>query len=110
MAEKEGVPSIAVRIGAFQPISSAQNKDSISMMDGWLSERDGVQLFERCIDAPEYLKFAIVHGLSNNTFNRMDIQSTRELLGYDPVDNFFDECEVFKELKMSEELVAHNVQ
>lgn len=110
MAEKEGVPSIAVRIGAFQPISSAQKKDSISMMDGWLSERDGVQLFERCIDAPENLKFAIVHGLSNNTFNRMDIQSTRDLLGYEPIDNFFDECEVFKKLNMSEELVAHNVQ
>ncbi len=67
--KKEGVPSIAVRIGAFQSPSSAKSKDSVYMMDAWLSERDCVHLLERCIDAPEDLKFAILHGLSRNTFN-----------------------------------------
>jgi hypothetical protein len=69
MGEKEGVPSIAVRIGAFQSPSSAKSKDSVYMMDAWLSERDCVQLRKRCIDAPDDLKFAIVHGLSRNKFN-----------------------------------------
>lgn len=110
MGEKEGVPSIAVRIGAFQPYDAAKNKDSISMMDAWISERDCLQLLERCIDAPEDLKFAVVHGLSGNTFNRMEIESTRKLLGYEPQDNFFDESEAFKKLNMSEELVGHNVK
>ncbi|CAF4645830.1 unnamed protein product [Rotaria sp. Silwood1] len=109
MGEKEGVPSIAVRIGAFQPHSTAQNKDSISMMDSWLSQRDCVQLLERCIDAPEDLKFAIVHGLSRNTFNRMDIESTRQLLGYEPQDNFFEESELFRNFNMSDELAEHDV-
>jgi hypothetical protein len=109
MGEKEGVPSIAVRIGAFQPHASAKTKDSISMMDAWISQRDCLQLLERCIDAPENLKFAIVHGLSRNTFNRMDIESTRQLLGYDPQDNFFEESEIFKELNLSDELAGHNV-
>jgi hypothetical protein len=31
--KKEGIPSIAVRIGAFQSPSSAKSKDSIYMMD-----------------------------------------------------------------------------
>ena len=110
MGEKEGVSSIAIRIGAFQPPSAAKSKDSVHMMDAWLSERDCVQLFERCIDAPEDLKFAIVHGLSRNTFNRMEIESTRQLLGYDPQDNFFEESEVFKNFHMSDELVGHNVE
>lgn len=110
MAEKEGVPSIAIRIGAFQPLSEARKKEALHMMDGWLSERDGVQLLERCIDAPDDLKFAIVHGLSRNTFNRMDIESTRALLGYTPQDNLFEECEVFKDVNLTEELVAHNVE
>ena len=110
MAEKEGVPSIAVRIGAFQPLSEAKKKESLYMMDGWLSERDGVQLLERCIDAPESLKFAIVHGLSRNTFNRMDIESTRALLGYLPQDNFFEASEVFKDYSLTEKLDAHNVK
>ncbi|CAF2731034.1 unnamed protein product [Rotaria sp. Silwood2] len=65
MSEKEGVPSIAVYVGAFQPHSTAQNKDSIN------------------------LKFGIVHGLSRNIFNRMDIESTRQLLSYELQDNFF---------------------
>jgi hypothetical protein len=110
MGEKEGVPSIAVRIGAFQPHESARSKDSLGMVDSWLSERDCVQLLERCIDAPEDLKFAIVHGLSRNTFNRMEIDSTRQLLGYEPQDNFFEESEVFKKLNMSDELHGHNVE
>jgi uronate dehydrogenase len=110
MGEKEGVPSIAIRIGAFQPPSSAKGKEAIGMMDSWLSERDCVQLIERCIDAPEDLKFAIVHGLSRNTFNRMDIQSTRELLGYEPEDNFFEESEFFQKLNMAEKLSGHNVE
>lgn len=110
MAEHEGVPSIAVRIGACQPRSSAQNKDALNMMDAWLSERDCVELLEKCIDAPENMKFAIVHGLSRNTFNRMDIQSTMDLIGYDPKDNFFDESEFFKNLNMSDELAAHNLK
>ncbi|CAF0757786.1 unnamed protein product [Adineta steineri] len=110
MGEKEGVPSIAVRIGAFQEHASAQNKDSLNMMDAWLSQRDCVQLLERCIDAPEDLKFAIVHGLSRNTFNRMEIESTRQLLGYDPQDNFFEESEIFKKLSMTDELAEHSVE
>ncbi|CAF0858694.1 unnamed protein product [Rotaria sordida] len=110
MGEKEGVPSIAVRIGAFQSHSTAQNKDSISMMDAWLSQRDCLQLLERCIDAPEDLKFALVHGLSRNTFNRMDIESTRQLLGYEPQDDFFEQSELFKNFNMSDELAEHNVK
>ncbi len=109
MGEKEGLPSIAVRIGAFQPHSTAQSKNAISMMDAWISERDCLQLLERCIDASENIKFAIVHGLSRNTFNRMEIESTRQLLGYDPQDNFFEESEVFKKINMSDELAEHNV-
>ncbi len=110
MGEKEGVPSIAIRIGAFQPPSAAKSKDSIGMMDAWLSERDCVQLIERCIDAPDDLKFAIVHGLSRNTFNRMDLESTRQLLGYDPQDNFFEESEIFRKLNLADELAGHNVE
>ncbi|CAF0887452.1 unnamed protein product [Adineta ricciae] len=110
MGEKEGVPSIAIRIGAFQEHAAAQSKDAINMMDAWISQRDCVQLLERCIDAPEDLKFAIVHGLSRNTFNRMDIDSTRRLLGYDPQDNFFEESEAFRKLNMTDELAGHNVK
>lgn len=111
MGEHEGLPSIAIRIGAYQPYKSLKDESKTGLLlNAWLSEPDAVQLFEKCIDAPLTLKFAIVHGLSRNIFNRMDINSTRQLLGYDPQDNFFESQESYKPLKVTETLLAHNVQ
>ncbi|CAF1335911.1 unnamed protein product [Didymodactylos carnosus] len=110
MAEQEGLSAIAVRIGAFQPHASARKEDGgLWMMDAWLSQRDCVHLFECCIDAPADLKFAIVHGLSKNTFQRMDITDTCHLLGYKPQDNFTSEYPSLKPYKLEEKIVAHNV-
>jgi len=111
MGEQEGVSTIAIRIGSFQPYLSLKDESRTGiLLDAWLSPPDAVQLFEKCIDAPRDLKFAIVHGLSNNTFNRMDINSTRALLGYDPQDNFFEAHENYKPLNITQTLLAHNVQ
>ena len=71
---------------------------------------DTVRLFERCIDAPFDFKFAIVHGLLRNVFNRMDINSTRQLLGYDPQDNFFETQESFKALNITNRLRMHSLR
>lgn len=87
MAEHESVSSIAVRIGAFQKPEWARNAERIGNMDGWVSQRDLMQLLVRCID-DESIRFAIVNGLSDNRFNRLDIASARELLGYSPDDRF----------------------
>jgi len=111
MGEQEGLSIIAIRIDAFQPQSSLNDESKIgALLNAWLSQLDGVQLFERCIDASPDLKFAIVHGLSSNTFNRMDINSTRALLGYDPQDNFYEAHENYKSLNIKKRLRAHNVQ
>ncbi|CAF1500703.1 unnamed protein product, partial [Adineta ricciae] len=65
MGEQEGLSTIAIRIGAYLPYSFLNNQSrGVSCMDSWLSEPDAIHLFERCIDAPPALKFAIVHGLS----------------------------------------------
>ncbi|CAF3849388.1 unnamed protein product [Rotaria sp. Silwood1] len=102
MGEQEGLSTIAIRIGSYQPYSIIKDESrSAAFMNSWLSQPDAVHLFERCIDAPLTLKFAIVHGLSRNTFNRMDINSTCELLGYDPQDNFFQAQECFKPLNIT---------
>ncbi len=111
MGEQEGLSTIAIRIGSFLPYSSLNDESKTgSLLDAWLSQPDAVQLFERCIDASPNLKFAIVHGLSSNTFNRMDINSTRALLGYDPQDNFYEAHENYKPLNIKKRLRAHNLQ
>jgi uronate dehydrogenase len=110
MAEQEGVPAIAIRIGAFQSIEDARDPDSVSMMDAFISHRDLQQLLERCIDAPDDLRFAIVHGLSENRFKRLDLTDTRERLGYVPEDDLTRENPRLRDLRLTEVLSGHNVR
>lgn len=86
MAEQEGLSVIAIRIGAFQPDRSISDKGGLSMLTEWVSERDLVQLIERCVD-DSAIRFAIFHGLSDNKFKRLDISDAREKLGYAPMDD-----------------------
>ena len=107
MAEQEGLSVIALRIGAFQPHESAQQESGVSILDAWVSRRDLNQLIERCIDV-ENIKFAILHGLSNNRFKRLDISDARQLVGYDPQDDLTEENPLLKELRLGETGSAHN--
>ncbi len=108
MAEQEGLSVITIRIGGFQPLETAQQESSVRMLDAFVSQRDLNQLIERCIDT-ENIKFAILHGLSNNRFKRLDISDARELVGYDPQDDLTMENPQLKELKLSEIVSSHNL-
>lgn len=108
MAEQEGMSAIAIRIGAFQPIEAAHSKDSLGMMDAFISERDMNQLLLRCIEA-ENVRFAIVHGLSNNRFKRLDITNARELLDYMPQDDFTQENPMLRFLHLADKMHAHDL-
>lgn len=87
MAEQEGMSVIALRIGAFQPLSTARDPNAgVQMMNMFVSRRDLNQLIQKCIDV-ENLRFAILHGVSDNHFKRLDISDARELVGYQPQDD-----------------------
>ncbi|HKC76511.1 MAG TPA: hypothetical protein VKF37_20260 [Chloroflexota bacterium] len=43
----------------------------------------------RCVEDAD-VQFAIVHGISDNRVKRLDITSTRDLLGYAPQDDAFN--------------------
>ncbi|MGN6625921.1 MAG: NAD-dependent epimerase/dehydratase family protein [Tepidisphaeraceae bacterium] len=107
MAEQEGLSSIALRIGSFQPREVAANEKSIPMMDSWVSDRDLCQLIARCIDA-EDLKFAIFHGVSDNAFKRLDISNARALVGYAPEDDFGRQNPKLEPLHLHTAIRGHN--
>lgn len=107
MAEQEGLSVIALRIGAFQPIEKARQEDSLSMVDAFVSHRDLNQLINKCIDV-ENVRFAILHGLSNNRFKRLDISDARELVGYDPEDDATAENPLLKDLNLNATLQTHS--
>jgi hypothetical protein len=108
MAEQEGLSVIVLRIGGFQPIETARRPHDLGLMDVFVSERDMNQLINRCIDV-QGLQFAIFHGLSNNRYNRMDISDARELLGYNPQDDFGAEHPLLKALDLHNRVLTHDM-
>lgn len=109
MAEQEGVSAICLRIGAFQPLEKAREEDALPILDAFVSHRDLHQLIEKCIAAPEALRFAIFHGLSDNRFKRLDISDARTLVGYAPQDDFTEENPALRDLHLSDRSSGHNL-
>ena len=107
MAEREGLPSVCLRIGAFQPLEAARKESSVSMLDAFVSHRDLNQLIEKSIDA-DHIRFAVFHGLSDNRFKRLDITDTRELLGYAPQDDLTAENPRLKPLDLKNKVGQHS--
>ena len=58
--------------------------------DVWCSQRDIVQLVERCIDAPEDVRFDIFYGMPDSRYCWVDIEHAREGVGYEPQDRAED--------------------
>ena len=77
------------------------------MLDAFVSHRDLDQLINRCIDV-ENVQFAILHGLSDNRFKRLDISDARELVGYKPVDDFTEENPKLRPLHLRDRLQTHS--
>lgn len=105
MAEQEGLSCIAIRIGAATTQDwIAHPGRGLSMVDAFVSYDDLQQLWERSID-DERIQFAIVHGVSDNRFKRLDLSTTRTLLGYEPRD---DAARLIPEFRDLEIKLAHH--
>jgi len=86
-AATQGISAICVRIGAYHR-SNLGDPDQQHELSAYVSARDLNQLFRLCIDA-EGIEFAVVHGQSDNRIKRLSLKETRDLLGYEPVDDGF---------------------
>jgi nucleoside-diphosphate-sugar epimerase len=91
LAVTQGLSVIALRIGWVQVGDNrpqdipADRGDWFRLM--WLSNRDYLQLMEKCILADPGIRFAILNGMSANTGMRWDIVETQGLIGYQPQDD-----------------------
>ncbi|MFW5859566.1 MAG: NAD-dependent epimerase/dehydratase family protein [Planctomycetota bacterium] len=99
---------LPVRIGGFQPVERVRSGDELwSLAAAWVSQRDLIALFACCIDN-EDLRFAILHGVSANRFNRLDCTRTSALVGYQPRDDFFAEHPDLAPLALRQRVHAHD--
>ncbi len=87
-AYNEGLPSIAVRIGAYI-FPEEYGQFSLDELDAFLSPDDLNDLLIKCLETPN-ITFAIVHAISDNRYKRLDLTETREILGYQPQADAFE--------------------
>lgn len=92
-AHEEGLSSIVIRIGAYDrnadPTNPLRQDPNMLNLAGYVSERDLNQLLRASIEVPN-VQFALVHGISNNRFKRLDLTATRQILNYAPQDDAFE--------------------
>jgi nucleoside-diphosphate-sugar epimerase len=76
-----GMSMICLRIGWFTPQAPA----NASLNPLWISARDLAQIVLRCLATPR--AFGIYNATSNNPQGEWDLRTSREELGYAPVDD-----------------------
>ena len=80
-AEVHNMSCICLRIGWVL----GEDRPRESRLGGdWCSHRDIAQLVERCIAAPDTLRFDLFYGVSGNRFRFVDIDHPRDVVGYVP--------------------------
>jgi len=83
-ADYHGISAICIRIGA---VNKSDRPEATRQFSVWCSQDDLGSLIERCVDAPETLKFDIFYAVSNNKWSYRDMEHAREVLGFAPQDS-----------------------
>lgn len=81
---------VALRIGYFSPERPDPGTTSISELSAWLSARDAAELLRAAVEA-EGVRYLVANGTSANRHRIADLEETRRVLGYEPVDDAWDE-------------------
>jgi nucleoside-diphosphate-sugar epimerase len=82
-SDVHGLSVICVRIGRVR----AEDKPMVPReFTAWCSQRDIVNCLERCIEAPDSLRYDIFFCNSRNKWSYRDLEHTRDVLGWEPMD------------------------
>lgn len=86
-AYSHGMSCLCIRPGWVVAEDRPPNAESGHL---WCSQADIAQLIQRCIDAPEDLRFAIYYGVSDNQWRWVDLEEALHQVGYLPADRAED--------------------
>ena len=80
-ADKYGISSLVVRSGAVIPEDRPLARRHYC---GFLSQADCVQVIDKCLSAPESLKYDIFNAMSENKLKWRSTEHTKQVLGWQP--------------------------
>ena len=83
-SDDHGLSVLCVRIGR---VNQANRPESAAEVSRYLSHRDVCQVLQRCIDAPDDLRYGVFLATSNNRWGYRDLEHARRVLGYEPQDS-----------------------
>jgi nucleoside-diphosphate-sugar epimerase len=89
-SDQHGMSVICVRVGHVPHPPETEYDLSAYQASIYCSHRDIVQFFERCVDAPDDLRFDIFFASSDNRGLFRDIEHPRKVIGYVPQDGIKD--------------------
>ena len=82
-----GISVLCIRLGRV--VQEDRPRDSRHAAV-YLSHRDVAQMVERCVEAPDDVRFDIFYAVSDNRARFRDIAHAREVIGYVPQDGIHD--------------------
>ena len=82
-SDAHGISMICLRIGAVNRENRPVQPRTFSV---WCSQRDIAQMVEKCVEAPDSVKFDIFFAVSNNKWSYRDVSHAREVVGFEPQD------------------------
>ena len=79
-----GLSVMCLRIGTLNRESRPSNPRQFATL---LAHHDLVHLVDRCLSAPDEVRFGTFYGVSNNQWRFWDVSNATETVGYQPQDN-----------------------
>lgn len=86
-SDAHGLSCLCIRIGW---VLGEDKPSRPNAGDIWCSQRDIVEISERCVNAPDDLRYDIFYGMSDNKYRWVDIEDARQKIGYVPKDRAED--------------------
>lgn len=80
-AESHGLSVICIRVGKVEIEDVPLNARNASV---WCSHRDIVQMIERCVEAPDDVRYEVVFAVSDNPTSYRDWRHAHDALGFTP--------------------------
>ena len=80
-SDKYGMSVICIRLGAVLP---GDRPEMVRHFPGYLSQGDAVQMVDKCLDAPDSVRFDIFDAISENSRRWRDTGHAKDVIGWRP--------------------------